>query len=82
MTKKGGFFGDKSIGTFMICDACNSFLNNTIFHGSEKLIPEREKYKTSAGMKDGSLFAVLKKAYDYEALGAINFVKEEADKFI
>jgi hypothetical protein len=81
VTKKGGFFGDKNIGTFMICDACNSFLNNTTFHGSEKLIPEREKYKTSAGLKDGSFFAVLKKAYDHEALGTIVFVKEEAEMF-
>ena len=82
VTKKGGFFGDKNIGTYMICDACNIFLDeDTHYLGSKELNPEKEKYMTSAGMKDGSLFAVLKKAYDYEALGAINFIKEEAEKF-
>lgn len=79
LTKKGGFFGDKNIGTFMICDACNNFFNYKYL--DDETSSEREKYKTSAGMKDGSLFAVLKKKYDQNVLELIDLIKQEAEMF-
>ena len=61
----------------MICDACNNFINHK-YLGNETS-SEREKYKTSAGMKDGSLFAVLKKIYDQDVLRLIDLIKQEAE---